>query len=88
MRDAAQQIHRLEGEIMDKKKDKDTHQRMANEKKNAPMAHVQDVTKKQVDQINKLLEKNSPYQVVDFLESFVGLLRNHPQATNIDVEVR
>lgn len=45
------------------------------------------VNKKQVEKINKILEKDSPQVMVDALETVVALMRNHQRATNIDVEL-
>jgi len=45
------------------------------------------INEKTVKKINQILSKKSPGTLIDGLESFVALLRNHKSATNVDVEL-
>ena len=55
--------------------------------KEAANRHREAVTKKMVDEVNKILEAEAPVNLVTGLEALVGLLRNARKATNIDVEL-
>lgn len=45
------------------------------------------IDKLQVKKLNEILTKHSPSTLIAALESFVALLRNHTNATNVDVEL-
>ena len=45
------------------------------------------ITKDHIKRINKILGESAPKTLVKSLETFVALLRNHNEATNIDVEL-
>jgi hypothetical protein len=48
---------------------------------------VENINEKQVKKINQILTKKSPGTLIDGIESFVAVLRNHKAATNVDVEL-
>lgn len=45
------------------------------------------MNEKQVKKLNVTLTKKSPGTLIDGLEHFVAVLRNHKAATNVDVEL-
>lgn len=45
------------------------------------------ITEKHIKKINVVLSKKSPGTLIDGLESFVAVLRNHKAASNDDVEL-
>ena len=57
----------------------------------AEQAQLHEILKKidklQVKKLNEILSKHSPSTLIAALESFVALLRNHTNATNVDVEL-
>jgi len=71
-----EEIEKLEGQISNKRQEKNTLQKDADSKADNPKPYLQTLNKKQVSDINKLLEKTSPKDLVQFLEKFVGMLRN------------
>lgn len=48
---------------------------------------MKQITSKNIGNLNKILNKNSPSSLCEGLESLVALMRNHEVATPIDVEL-
>ncbi len=48
---------------------------------------VNEITAAQVKQLNQVFQNKSPTSLIHAFETIVALLRNHTNATNVDVEL-